>query len=75
MAIKTLFEQPLSVINLGLSEFRAGLTQASVPVVQVDWRPAAAVSDEARRAIAQTGRRSQTPTGRRRRSSCRECRC
>ena len=52
MAIKTLFEQPLSVINLGLSEFRAGLTQASVPVVQVDWRPAAAVSDEARRAIS-----------------------
>ena len=52
MAIKTLFEQPLSVINLGLGEFRAGLTQASVPVVQVDWRPAAAVSDEARRAIS-----------------------
>ena len=52
MAIKTLFEQPLSVINLGLSEFRAGLTQAGVPVVQVDWRPAAAVSDEARRAIS-----------------------
>ena len=51
MAIKTLFEQPLSVINLGLGEFRAGLTQASVPVVQVDWRPAAAVSDEARWAI------------------------
>ena len=52
MAIKTLFEQPLSVINLGLGEFRDSLTQAGVPVVQVDWRPAAAVSDEARRAIS-----------------------
>ncbi len=41
MTVNELFEQPLSVINLGLEVFALELAAAGVPVVHVDWRPPA----------------------------------
>lgn len=37
--IRKLFEQPVSVINVGLSSMAEALRQQGVPVVEVDWRP------------------------------------
>jgi FdrA protein len=37
----SLLQQPLQVINLGLSTFADALNRQDVPVLQVDWRPPA----------------------------------
>jgi hypothetical protein len=34
-----LFQQSLSVVNIGLSAFAESLRQQNIPVVEVDWRP------------------------------------
>ncbi|MDD0824283.1 DUF1116 domain-containing protein [Mannheimia sp. AT1] len=36
----TLFEQPLNVINIGISQFSEDLQKQQVPVTQLDWKPA-----------------------------------
>lgn len=36
-----LFDEPLAVINIGLSQFAEDLLAAGVKVMQVDWRPPA----------------------------------
>ena len=39
--IRDLLNQPLVVINIGLSQFSKSLEQQDVQVVQVDWTPPA----------------------------------
>jgi hypothetical protein len=39
--IVSLFESPLSVVNLGLESFADTLAERGVPVAKVDWRPPA----------------------------------
>lgn len=39
MAINTLFNQPLTVINVGLAAFAESLTSQHVNVIDVEWRP------------------------------------
>ena len=39
--IQDLLNQPLVVINVGLSQFSKSLEQQDVEVVQVDWTPPA----------------------------------
>ena len=41
-----LLSQPLSVINIGLTQFAADLAASGVPVCHVDWRPPAAGDGE-----------------------------
>lgn len=41
MSLKSVLEQPLRVINLGLEVFASELEAEGVPVVHVDWRPPA----------------------------------
>lgn len=46
MANKDLFREKLEVINLGLSSFQETIASTEAEVVQVDWRPPAAVDEE-----------------------------
>jgi hypothetical protein len=39
MAIETLFNQPLSVVNIGLAAFAESLADQQVEVIDVAWRP------------------------------------
>src|SRR5687767_7237338 len=39
MAIESLFNQPLAVINVGLAAFADSLREQQAQVVDVDWRP------------------------------------
>lgn len=39
--VNELFGQPIKAINLGLPSFADDLKKQGVPVVHVDWRPAA----------------------------------
>jgi hypothetical protein len=37
--MSTLFDQPLSVLNVGVSSFADSIAKANAPVVHVEWRP------------------------------------
>ncbi len=39
--VKTLLEEPLRVVNIGLEGFAKELDQQGVKVIQVDWTPPA----------------------------------
>lgn len=38
---RSLLQQPIRVINIGLESFSEDLRKAEIPVIQMDWRPPA----------------------------------
>ncbi len=52
MSLSGLFQSELRVINIGLTSFGQSLEDRQTTVVQVNWRPPLAVSEEARQVIA-----------------------